>query len=246
MNQLLNKLFRISILLTGIFSYKNSVSQTLQIGADYGRAYFLYKHKDYGTGFINENSLNKSSIARVTLSKSFGKNFFYETGIGFALYQQYYSTRRFKGAYESAYPIIHMPLLFGYNAEKRISFKGSGGIILGMMPDQYTGEYVVRYRPDNLPVDSITRGEAKRDFASFFPLININAGLKYQLTPAWAAELKGSFGKGFIKITEYDIYYNNGSGSNDQRARQWGTGDFYSVTLGVRYSLKNKSKPKSD
>lgn len=83
----------------------------------------------------------------------------------------------------------------------------------------------------------------KRNFTTFFPLLNIELGIGYNIHPGWQVELKTSGVKGFIRITEYDIYYNDGSGSNDQRAKQWGTGDFAAISLGVKYSLKNKSTP---
>jgi hypothetical protein len=221
----------------------NSFSQKIKIGADYGRAYFIYNHKDFGNGLVKAHKSNYNFIAGVSLQKEFKKGLFWETGLRFTMYEQYYSTRKYWGAFEEAFPIIHIPALIGIEKKSKLGLYAAGGLIIGLMPDQYTAEYEsIHIYPF---VDSITRGVVYRRFTPVFPLLNINAGLQYKIAPSWGAELKASFGKGFIKITEYDIYYNDGSGSNDQRARQWGTGDFYTLSLGVRYSLKHNNSGKS-
>jgi hypothetical protein len=78
-----------------------------------------------------------------------------------------------------------------------------------------------------------THGIMYRNYTPFFPL-------QYRISTSWKAELKLDYGKGFLKISEYDIFYNDGSGKNDQRAGQWGTGDFLGITLGIKYILKDR------
>ena len=62
--------------------------------------------------------------------------------------------------------------------------------------------------------------------------------------PSIKLSLAATYQKGFLRITQYDIYYNDGSGNNDQRAKQWGTGDFYGMQLGLRYMLRDKEGKK--
>lgn len=216
----------------------NAFAQKLQIGGNYGRAYYFYQYKDDGTGFINEYKPNFHFNAGLFLSKQFKGNLFWETGLRFSYYEQYYSTRKYRSAFEEGYPIIQIPALIGYSNKTKLGFRGSAGLILGVMPDQFEGEFeAIHIYPY---VDSIARGTINRNLTPVFPLLNINAGVEYPLTDFLKAELKASYAKGFVTITEYDIYYNDGSGKNDQHARQWGKGDFASLTLGIRYSLKGR------
>ena len=216
------------------------IAQQFEIGTDFGRAYFIYSFKDYGKGFINEGKINYGMTGGFTLRKNLTEKKFWETGLRFSLYEQYYSTRKYGGAWEQVYPVFYIPALVGYQSNKKFGFTASGGIILSVMPDQYESDYEAIFIYPYL--DSITRGTMKRNFTPIFPLLNINAGVKYKINSNWQAELKAGYGKGFFKITEYNIYYNDGSGSNDQRAKQWGKGDFASLTLGVKYRLKQKSR----
>jgi hypothetical protein len=225
------------LLLIISLSYK-TYAQKLQIGSDYGRAYFFYQYRDDGAGFVNEYEPNYHFIAGLSLSKQFKRNLFWETGLRFSYYEQYYSTRKYQSAFEEGYPIIQIPVLIGYSTKAKLGFRGSAGLILGMMPDQFEGEFKAMHIYPQ--VDSITRGTINRSLTPFFPLLNVNAGMEYVLTDFLKAEIKASYGKGLVKITEYDIYYNDGSGKNDQHACQWGKGDFASLTLGIRYSLKGK------
>ena len=223
-----------------LFTSKVSFSQKIEIGIDYGRAYFFYRYKDYGEGFINEPKSNYGFIAGISIQKQISNYNFLETGLRFALYKQYYSTRRHWGAWEQNYSIIQIPALFGIQSNKKLGYKFSGGMILGFMPDQYEAPYIANYHPDFVTIDSITRGTMKRNFTPIFPMINFNAALTYKFKSNLIAELKAGYGKGFLNVTEYDIYYNDGSGKNDKQAKQWGKGDFASLNFGIKYVFKNK------
>jgi hypothetical protein len=88
-------------------------------------------------------------------------------------------------------------------------------------------------------VDSITRGTIKRDFTPVFPALTTGLDVSYQVAKRFRIGMAFAYQKGFTKISAYDIYYNDGNGKNDQRAKQYGYGDFYAVQLGIRYALKD-------
>lgn len=220
----------------------NVRAQTVEVGGEYGRAYFFYNHRDYGTGLRKSPASNYNFIVGLTLQRNFVSGVYWKTGLNFTLYQQYYSTRKYWGAFEEAYPVILFPALVGHRTSGRLSLDVNAGLLFCLMPDQYDGEFGAIFLDEFNTVDSITRGDIKRDFIAVFPLLNINAGLRYAITPSWAIELSAGYAKGFVTITEYDIYYNNGSGRNDQRAKQWGKGDFANLSVGLKYSLKQRSK----
>lgn len=224
-----------------ILIVKNSSAQSWQIGADVGRAYFKYNYKDYGQGYSNEPQANYGLTAQFSAKKNLSNGKFFETGLRFVLYEQYYSTRLYDGTWEQNNPVIYIPALLGYSpSEKKICFSMKGGILLGIMPNQYEANYFAFFHSDPFTTDSITRGTMKRNFTPVFPLVTLDFGIGYRFSPRWNADLRVNGARGFIKITEFDIYYNDGTGRNDQRAKQWGKGDYASVTLGLSYSLKDK------
>ena len=211
-----------------------------QVGIEYGRAFFRYGYADFGNGFRTQNASNYNFTIGITHEKKFSRNLFWQTGIYFTQYQQYFSTKKYMPAFEEPYPILQIPARIGIITKplNRLRFQLSGGIVMGYMPDTYTAEF-----QENLiyPVfDSIARGEIKRNYFFIFPLIDLGGGLSYQLTENFSAYILGSYDKGFFKITQYDIYYKNGSGKNDQRAKQWGKGDVYNFRIGIGFNLKNK------
>ena len=102
---------------------KNVAAQTWQIGADIGRAYFKYKYKDYGRGYSNEPQANYGLTAQISAQKTLSNGKFFETGLRFVLYEQYY------GTWEQNNPVIFIPALLGYRpGEKKIFFSVKGGI----------------------------------------------------------------------------------------------------------------------
>ena len=211
-----------------------------QVGIEYGRAFFRYRDYDYGDGFRKQNASNYDLIVGLTYDKEISTNFFWQTGVYFTQYQQYYSTKKYTPAYDQSYPILQIPARIGImtNAPNRLRFQLSGGIIIGFMPDNYIAEYqeILVY-----PIfDSMTRGEIKRNYSFIFPLVDLGGGISYRVSKNFSAYILFSYDKGFFKITQYDIYYNNGSGKNDQRAKQWGTGDVYNFRIGLKYKIKGK------
>lgn len=232
---------RIICVLLFTISFKPICAQKWELGVDAGRAYFQYKYRDEGSGFLNEPNISYGLTAGTNLVRNIGENRFAETGLRFALYQQYYSTRKYLGAWEQTYPVIHIPFLYGIKSKtKKLGYRVSAGFLIGIMPDQYVAEYGATMADINGVLDSVTRGIMYRNFTPIFPLLNLNASLQYRISKKFNADLKVGYGKGFIRISEYDIYYNNGSGINDQNAKQWGKGDFLAMTIGVRYSLRQQ------
>ena len=90
--------------------------------------------------------------------------------------------------------------------------------------------------------DSIARGNIRRDFTPLFPTICLGADVFYSVSESIKIGVGFTSQMGFIKVSEYDIYYNDGSGNNDQHAKQWGKGSFYSFYGGIRYVLKKRQK----
>ena len=227
----------LSFLLSLLFSF--IYCQVQDISFMYGRFWSPYQYRDYGHGYKNIHAPNRNFLPSVTLNKYYSSDFSMELGVFFTLYQQYYGTRKYDFAFASQYGAGHIVLRAGYSFIRNAKFEAriKGGVGLGIAPDMYEGEYVEMFV---FPyVDSISRGNIKRNFTPVFPMISTGVDISYTLTKRFKLSLAANYQKGFLKITEYDIYYNDGSGSNDQRAKQWGTGDFYGVQLGLRYGLKN-------
>ena len=109
-------------------------AQKTEIGADYGRAYFFYHHLDYGNGLRKANASNYNFIFGATIQRTYPSNFYWKTGLSFTLYQQYYSTRKYWGAFEEAYPVFFFPALVGYRTNQRLSFNANAGILITLMP----------------------------------------------------------------------------------------------------------------
>lgn len=234
---------KIFFTLPALFQIMYGNAQKTQIGLEYGRAYFFYNYKDDGTGFINETKSNYNFIAGIVVSRQINHNWSAESGIKFSMFQQYFSTKKYWGAFESAYPVLLLPLNMKYETKGKAALILLGGATIGLHPEQYIGSFRSRfYNIETMTYDSITRGTYNREYGMLFPLLNLGVGFKYDISPSLNAELKINYAKGLKKITEFDIYYNNGSGSNDQHARQWGYGDFASLTLAVKYKFRSKSK----
>lgn len=220
------------------------------LGLQYGHSWFTYNYKDYGSGFINKSRANnKFTIGAKLKYVRPNEKFFYETGIGYCEFQQYYSLRNYLSAWEERYPVITVPFRAGLNLYKpnsKMQFSIAGGVSLNFLPEQYQGEYSVVFLKSSSPriIDSITRGNIIRDFGGFFPLLNLSAAGSYKIGNKLKAEVSFEISKGFYKITEYEAFYNDGSGLNDQRANQWGKGDNYSLRFALLYDLSRKSEKK--
>ena len=232
------------LILTCLFflgSITCSYCQKVDISGYYGRFWSPYKFIDYGTGYKNNPASNYNFFPSIAINKYYSKKLSMEAEIFFTLYEQYYGTRKYKLAFESTYGIVHLSVRAGYSLinTKKTEFRVKSGISLGIAPDLYSGEYVEMFI---FPiVDSITRGNIKRNFTPIFPMINGGLDFSYKIGKQFMLSLAANYQKGFLKISEYDIYYNDGSGRNDQRAKQWGTGDFYGVQLGLRYMLRDEN-----
>ncbi|MCX6317760.1 MAG: hypothetical protein NTW29_10740 [Bacteroidetes bacterium] len=111
------------------------------------------------------------------------------------------------------------------------------GFSLGITGSDKWEYFVVSYNPVR---DSITRGVEYRNYTPVFPMLTTGTDLTFWVSGVLGMSLGLNYQKGFIKIIEQDIYYNDGSGFNDQRAKQWGTGDFIGLQFGVRYKLKKR------
>ena len=223
------------------FSISTSfVFAQMDIGVYYGRFYSPYHFVDYGSGAKNNPRANYNFFPSVTIDKYYSEKFSIEAGLFFTLYEQYYSTRKYIAAFESSYGAGHITLKAGYSFVKRKKFECriKGGLGIGVAPDMYKGEYVEMFIYPF--VDSISRGDIKRNFTPVFPMLSTGVDFSYKISKRFKVSVAANYQKGFIKITEYDIYYNDGSGKNDQRAKQWGTGDFYGIQLGLRYSLRDE------
>ena len=223
-----------------LFSY----CQQQDISAMYGRFWSPYKYKDYGTGFRNAPESNYNFYPSVLVNKYYGRRTSFELGLQLTVYQQYYSTRKYWGAFSSSNIAGHIGLKACYSLVKSRKFETriKGGVSIGGA-GIYKWEYeVVAYLPS---VDSVTRGIEHKDFTPVFPMLTTGIDVSYKIAKRLKLSLAANYQKGFIKITEYDIYYNDGSGSNDQRAKQWGAGDFYGLQIGLRYVLKDKKGDKT-
>lgn len=218
--------------------------QKFDVSGYYGRFWSPYKFIDYGTGYKNNPASNYNFFPSVAINKYYTKSLSMEGGIFFTLYEQYYGTRKYKLAFESTYGIVHLSVRAGYSLinRKKIECRVKSGISLGIAPDLYEGEYLEMFI---FPIiDSITRGNIKRNFTPIFPMISVGLDFSYKIAKRFKLSAAANYQKGFLKITEYDIYYNDGSGRNDQRAKQWGAGDFYGIQLGLRYMLRDENGKK--
>lgn len=221
-------------------------AQQIDIGAYYGRFWAPYQYIDYGNGYINQKKSNYNFFPSFVINKQYSTKFSIELGVFFTLYEQYYSTRKYIPAFASTYGAGHIVLRPAYSLIKTGEFeiRAKWGIGIGIAPDMYEGGYVEMFV---FPyVDSISRGFIKRNFTPVFPMLSTGMDICYKIAKRFKISVAANYQKGFFKITEYDIYYNDGSGSNDQRAKQWGTGDFYGVQLGVRYLLRDEKGNKFD
>lgn len=153
---------------------------------------------------------------------------------------QYTGTRLYTPGFYSDFKGGNISATINYTvAETRKSeLRIKGGIGLGLFPDVYEGTFIEMHVFPS--IDSISRGFIKRNFSPIYPTLSTGLDFSYKIAKRFKASLAASYQKGFFKITEYDIYYNDGSGSNDQRAKQWGTGDFYGIQLGLRYLLRDE------
>ncbi len=227
-----------AIVLAGLFLSILTYAQRFDIGLYVGRFWATYKYVDYGDGYKNANASNWSNFPTVTLNYKLKDRSSLEYFFTYARYAQYFSTNKYPGAFYSNFGVGYFGVHFGYAFLKKdkVELRMKVGGSIGVMPDQYEGTFerifVYPY------VDSITRGTINRSYTPIFPMLSGGLDFTYKIRNRLGISLAMSYQKGLIKISEYDIYYNNGSGKNDQRARQWEKGDFYGFQFGVRYDLK--------
>lgn len=233
--------FMILLILISGFSIN---AQKLDIGLYIGRFYSIYQYKDYGTGFRNVPASQYSVFPSIVLNKKYSASVSAELRGSFMVYQQYIGTRLYRPNFFSVINGGNISFTTNYSIlhSSKIECRMKGGIGIGLVPNMYEGEFIEIF---SFPVfDSISRGNIKRNFTPIFPTLSLGVDISYKIAKRFKLSIAANYQKGFLRITEYDIYYNDGRGSNDQRAKQWGTGDFYGVQLGLRYSLKDENGEK--
>ena len=235
------RFFFLFLLLTGLTS--KIYSQETDFGVFYGKFYALYKSKDDGTGFRNTPKSQYSGYPTIHLNKQFTEKISGEAAITFLAYQQYTGTRLYTPGYFSVFYSGNISVTCNYTLIKAGKFESrlKGGLGIGIIPDTYKGEFVELFSTGT-SIDSISRGNIKRDFTPLFPTLCAGIDFSYRLGKRFKIGLGINYQKGFLKVTEYDVYYNDGSGKNDQHARQWGNGTFYAFHGGIRYVLTNNKK----
>lgn len=223
--------------------FASASGQNLDMGIFFGKFYTVYKYIDYGTGFRNVPASQYSVFPSIVLNKQYARLISAEIRASFIAYQQYIGTRLYSPNFYSVINGGNISLTANYSfiQTDRFEARVKGGAGIGLIPDMYEGEFIELF--NNYPlIDSISRGSIKRNFTPIFPTLSLGLDFSYSIAKRFKLSVAGSYQKGFCKITEYDIYYNDGNGKNDQHAKQWGTGDFYGLQIGVRYMLKDKSK----
>jgi hypothetical protein len=233
------------LLILGFFSLITAhrvLAQETDLGLFYGKFFAVYKYKDFGNGFRNLPGNQDLPFPSITVNKSLGNRFSGEANLSFLVYPQYTGTRLYSPGFYSEFYSINLSVTGNYSFVKTDKFEArvKAGLGAGILLEQYEGEFTEMFVYPT--IDSISRGTIKRDFAAVFPTVSTGVDFTYKFAKKFKAGLRFNYQKGFFKITEYDIYYNDGSGSNDQRAKQWGNGDFYGVQLGIRYLLNGKVK----
>ena len=229
---------RSSFLLTCLLFSTFINSQQRSISVSYGRFWAAYDYIDEGTGFKNAPRSNWSNYPTVSYNSPLTPNADLEYFFTYARYAQYFSTNRHPGAFYSNYGVGYLGVHYAHAVlrEAKTELRIKGGVAIGIMPDQYEGTFesvfVYPY------TDSITRGTINRSFTPIFPMVSGGMDLTQKVNMRLGISLQIDYCQGFSRITEYDIYYNNGSGRNDQHARQWGKGSYIGFQVGVKYYLK--------
>lgn len=232
------------ILVLLISTSTNILSQKSDIGIFYGRFYAIYKYKDFGSGFRNLPGSQYNPMPSIVFNNRISSTYYFEIQGSFMPYVQYTGTRLYSPGFYSVYnggninASVCRKLFEPSGFEGRIKL----GLGIGIFPDLYKGEFLETL---TYPVvDSISRGTITRDFTPVFPTICGGLDFSYKISARFKIAVSGIYQKGFIKVSEYEVYYNDGSGNNDQFAKQWGKGTFYGFQLGARYVLKKEAAGK--
>lgn len=228
-----------------LISFLNPLySQNKEIGFLYGKFYSIYQFSDEGTGFRNLPGSQYNGYPSISVNYKIYKRISIEATGSYMIYQQYNGTRLYSAGFSSAIYGGNISLTANYYLINLIKFecRVKGGIGIGIIPDKYQGSYSYIFNsPDP---DSVSRGTIKRDFLSVFPTLCTGVDFSYKVARRFKISLLAQYQKGLTKITEYDIYYNDGTGFNDQHAKQWGKGTIYGFQLGVKYLLRTKEERK--
>lgn len=223
-----------------LITCKSLLAQETDLGLFYGKFYTVYKFSDYGSGFRNLSRNQNLPFPSVSLNKYFANKISGELNLSFLVYPQYTGTRLYSPGFYSEYYSINVSATANYSCVKSKKFEAriKVGFGVGILLEQYQGEFVDMFVYPT--IDSVSRGTIKRDFSPIFPTVCSGVDLTYKFAKKLKAGLRVNYQKGFFKISEYDIYYNDGSGSNDQHAKQWGNGDFFGFQVGLRYIFQKK------
>lgn len=208
----------------------------------------MYKFKDDGTGFRNWAKYQYNGYPALNINRRISKNTSAEATISYLAYQQYTATRLFSPGFYSVIQTGNISVTFNYSIINTQKFEArlKMGVGIGIIPDRYKGEFIETFITSGFVVDSISRGYINRDYRLFFPTLCSGVDFSYRLGKRVKFLLGATYQKGFSKITEYDIFYNDGSGNNDQHAKQWGNGSFYAIQTGIRYILNQKNGAKKN
>lgn len=231
---------RIVILGFMLCLFASSNAQKWDLGISYGRFYAIYKYQDWGSGFNNQANSQYKQFPSFIVNKKNSEKTSMELRTSFMAYTQYTGTRLYSPGFYSDYLGGNISLTYNYSLLRSAKWEGriKGGVGVGILPDRYEADFLEMLV---FPIrDSISRGTIKRDFTFIFPTLVSGIDLNYAMGKKLKICFAFTYQKGFVKVTEYDIYYNDGSGNNDQRAKQWGTGEFYGLQIGLRYGLTNK------
>lgn len=233
---------RIIIFLCAYIIFCKAYSQKFDIGLGYGRLHAIYSSIDYGSGFRKMSRNQYNLYPSIFLNVNLKNRKSIEGILSVLQYGQYTATRLYGPGFFSRFYSINLSCAINYSIVQcpKFEWRIKAGVALSVIPDQYQGEFKEIFLDDQNMVDSISRGHIKRDYTPVAPAITVGSDIAYAIKKRIKLSLLFNYQAGLTKITQYDIFYNDGSGSNDQQAKQWGNGSFWGVQLGVRYVLKNK------
>lgn len=234
---------RLFIFLFIFFFCVNSInSQNSDIGLFYGKFYAVYNFNDQGSGFRNLPGSQYSGYPTITFNKNFSKSLSGEVGASFLAFQQYTGTRLYSPGFFSIMYVGNITTTANYAIlnKNKFSIRLKGGLGLNIMPDTYIGRFTETFS-NGSSIDSVSRGFIKRDFRSLFATFCTGMDFSFQASKRIKLSFRAEYQIGVNKISEYEIFYNDGNGQNDQFAKQWGNGTFYGFQLGARYILKKST-----
>lgn len=222
------------------------------IGLEIGPKFEIYQHADNGNG-LSTKPFFFSPIYGLTIGQEFNNIFTFETGFYINDYGQSYRIEGEGFGYGASNALLAFQIPLRLKArlnivKNRLSLVTTIGYTFAINSDYGSSGSGSSFSNSNLPqYNDSTRSEYLSTYSlkKTYGLIETGLALNYKFKNSVTLSFAANYLSGMSRIVEADVKYWINDGP-EQTGTVFSNGDYYCITLGIKYPISNLWTKKTD